>query len=343
MIGSAAMGDRSDGRRSGDLKAWAKRPAHLRGKPPPELLGWGLEQSARIGHNNGPPLDDDAPGYVWRRYRWTKAHAAVWKTPSMTVVKFRVARAAAAGLTYHAYMSTLLDTGRSAQASDGDVARAAALKRFRDAWNTTLARLAPASSRIDRGIVLSSLIAAYDEPRRAYHTLVHIGAMLADLDRFGSALAGTEADAVRLAVLFHDAVYDPTRTDNEDASARLASLQLGSLGVDAALVARVADLVRATQHGVAPPADATAALLVDIDLAVLAADSARYDAYAAAIRREYTHVPDDAFRTGRRRVLDGFRARRFIYATPALRSLFEQRARENLARECDQLTVTPPR
>jgi hypothetical protein len=90
-----------------------------RGKPPPTLLAWGLGQAAHIGHNNGPPLEDEQPGYLWRRYRWTKAHAAAWKTPSMGVLKFRIARAEAAGVDYRDYVSTLLDTGRFTQARDG--------------------------------------------------------------------------------------------------------------------------------------------------------------------------------------------------------------------------------
>jgi len=36
------------------------------------------------------------------------------------------------------------------------------------------------------------------------------------------------------------------------------------------------------------------AILISIDLSILAAEPSRYDAYAAAIRNEYAHVPDDA-------------------------------------------------
>jgi predicted metal-dependent HD superfamily phosphohydrolase len=76
-----------------------------------------------------------------------------------------------------------------------------------------------------------------------------------------------------------------------------------------------------------------AALVVDIDLAVLAADSASYDAYAAAVRREYASVPDQAFREGRTVVLRGFLERPAIYATPAIHDLRERPARANLRRE----------
>lgn len=85
--------------------------------PPEPILTWGIGDVAKVGHNGGPPLDEE-PGYLWRKYRWTKAYNEAWKTPSMAVLKFRMARAEAAGLTYHEYMLELLDTGRHLQKED---------------------------------------------------------------------------------------------------------------------------------------------------------------------------------------------------------------------------------
>ena len=89
--------------------------------PPEPLLTWGLEP-APAGHNGGPALDprseEEQPGYLWRRHCWTKAHREVWKNPGMSIMKFRVARAEAAGVTYREYMLELLDTGRHLQKQD---------------------------------------------------------------------------------------------------------------------------------------------------------------------------------------------------------------------------------
>jgi hypothetical protein len=87
----------------------------LRLRRPAELVSWGLP--APIGHNNGPPLDEE-PNDAYVRYKWRRAHAEAWKTPSMSVLKFRVARAEAAGVSYEAYVSELLDTGRHLQRED---------------------------------------------------------------------------------------------------------------------------------------------------------------------------------------------------------------------------------
>ena len=105
------MGDRYERSR---LAGSAGRP-WLQLRRPPEILAWGLP--ARIGHNNGPPLEEPAPD-LYVRYKWRQAHAAAWKTPSMSILKFRVARAEAAGVSYHTYMLELLDTGRHLQAGN---------------------------------------------------------------------------------------------------------------------------------------------------------------------------------------------------------------------------------
>lgn len=91
------------------------RPSWLKLRIPPKIIEWGLP--APMGHNNGPPLDEPVND-AFVRYRWKKAHAEAWKNPSLSILKFRVARAEAAGVTYEEYMSELLDTGRHLQASD---------------------------------------------------------------------------------------------------------------------------------------------------------------------------------------------------------------------------------
>ena len=105
------MGDRYD---RNQRKGW-QHPGR-KTRPPPEIIAWGLPASARIGHNRGPPLDEPAEAYV--RYLWRKAHREAWKNPSLSILKFRVARAEAAGVSYREYMLELLFSGRHLQAAD---------------------------------------------------------------------------------------------------------------------------------------------------------------------------------------------------------------------------------
>jgi predicted metal-dependent HD superfamily phosphohydrolase len=78
--------------------------------------------------------------------------------------------------------------------------------------------------------------------------------------------------------------------------------------------------------------DVDARLLVDIDLAILGADPARFAEYDAQVREEYRWVPDLIYRTRRSEVLAGFLARPAIYGTDRFRERFEAQAQENLRR-----------
>ena len=74
-------------------------------------------------------------------------------------------------------------------------------------------------------------------------------------------------------------------------------------------------------------------MLSDADLAALAVPRERYEHNTAAIRAEYSHVPDDAFRRGRARVIGALLAAPALYRTPVARQRWEQAARANLTAE----------
>lgn len=184
------------------------------------------------------------------------------------------------------------------------------------------------------------LLDRWGEPQRHYHTVAHLTAVLAVVDEHAGH-AG-QPDLVRLAVWFHDAVYDPRSPGdaNERASAALATTILTDLGVPGDATAEVARLVRLTAGHHADPADRNGALLCDADLAVLARPPAEYDRYTAAIRREYAHVPDDLFRVGRAAVLRQLLDLPALYRLPALADRWEESARANLTRELATLVST---
>lgn len=175
------------------------------------------------------------------------------------------------------------------------------------------------------------LLTRWAQPHRAYHDLDHLRAVLATVDAHPGVAA--DPDVVRLGAFFHDAVYDPRRHDNEAASAALAERVLPPLGVPPRRVAAVARLVRLTAEHDPGPDDRDGRLLCDADLAVLAGAADSYARYAAAVRVEYSHLPDDAFRAGRAQVLRRLLGRPALYGVPALHAAWEQRARANLAAE----------
>lgn len=187
------------------------------------------------------------------------------------------------------------------------------------------------------GGLSDDLVARYAEPHRRYHSGEHITEVMAEVDRLMSLVgcSPNEASAVRLAVWFHDAVYDPTvgSGGNEDASAALATAGLSSAGLPRVLVSEVARLVRLTADHAVDPTDVAGSVLVDADLSVLASSPERYDRYVRDVREEYGHVGDDAWCAGRGAVL-----RRFIDASPLYRigpdrAVRERTAKANMQRE----------
>ncbi|MDP3761023.1 MAG: N-methyl-D-aspartate receptor NMDAR2C subunit [Ramlibacter sp.] len=178
------------------------------------------------------------------------------------------------------------------------------------------------------------LVSCWGEAHRRYHTLQHLYECLDLFEQVrGTARRPGE---IELALWFHDAFYDPTRDDNEERSAHWARDSVLQARLPAETADRLHALVMATRHE-AVPEDEDAQLLVDVDLAILGSEPARFDESDDQIRFEYAHVPEDDFRAGRRRVLGEFLARPRLYSTEYFHSRYERPARENLARALARL------
>lgn len=134
--------------------------------------------------------------------------------------------------------------------------------------------------------------------------------------------------AVQFAIWFHDIIHDTRAADNEERSAVAAEAFLSAT----AFGRTVGDLIRATKHDI-PPGTPDAALLCDIDLSILGRAPGEYDAYARAIRQEYSWVPQAEYVKGRTKVLEGFLARPSIFTLEDLEFRYGAPARVNLLRE----------
>lgn len=178
---------------------------------------------------------------------------------------------------------------------------------------------------------------AYGEPHRRYHTRRHIEQCLALLDQVPDLMV-SERQVLEWAIWWHDVVYDPKAPDNEARSAEMAKRDLRELGATIHQRDEVARLIRLTAGHQVEEGDRLGEILVSIDLAILGAAPADYDAYAAQVRAEYAHVPEDLWRTGRARVLQHFLDAPVIYPDPAFASRLEAPARANLQRELAALS-----
>ncbi|WP_392480732.1 hypothetical protein [Nostoc sp. C110] len=179
------------------------------------------------------------------------------------------------------------------------------------------------------------LVAAYSTPSRYYHTLKHIDRVLSTiqiLQGYTNNLA-----AVQLAAWFHDVVYDTEAKDNEERSADYAFELLNTLDIPESTITTVTRLILNTKYHEAAVNDCDSQVLLDADLAILAAHSVEYEEYAHAIRQEYGWLPEKDYITGRQKVLERFLQRSHIYFTPLMLEFAEPSARGNIQAEIQSL------
>ncbi|MFI7383437.1 hypothetical protein [Streptomyces sp. NPDC049813] len=208
--------------------------------------------------------------------------------------------------------------------------------RLREHWARAL-RATTRRPDADPYPYADNLLARWAEPQRKYHTTAHLAAVLDRIDALAD--HADDADLVRLAAWFHDAVYRPDRSENEERSAVLAERALTEAGLPPAAVTEVARLVRLTVDHDPADGDTNGEALCDADLAILASPPEAYAAYTKAIREEYAFVPAEAFRTGRAAILRRLLDQPRLFRTPHGATHWESPARENLATELDLLST----
>ncbi|MCP3856343.1 MAG: metal-dependent phosphohydrolase [Actinomycetia bacterium] len=208
-------------------------------------------------------------------------------------------------------------------------------ERARSRWAALTIRLGVGGDAATAAQALGEqLIDAYTGPRRHHHDIGHVVEVLDAVDSLLGPSVPVEAE---LATWFHDAVYEGRAGDDERASALLAREVLGELGLDPALVERTAGLVEATVNHSCGPGDDIGEAFLDADLSVLGTDPVRYDTYVSAVRREYGHLDDQTWRTGRANVLTALLDRPRLFLSEAGRARWEDQARANMTRERQRL------
>ncbi|XP_033103578.1 uncharacterized protein LOC117106315 [Anneissia japonica] len=190
----------------------------------------------------------------------------------------------------------------------------------------------------------SVLEANYSEERRHYHTLHHIRKMNEAVSSVASNLK--RPDLVYWSVFFHDIIYDPKSSKNEEESAKVFEEFAAECLPEAPTcdITDVSNWILMTRSHIThihlTPnkfANEDKYYFLDADMEVLGWANPEYDEYANQIRSEYTHVAEKTFRERRSKVLKSFLKLPNIYATKIFRDKYEAQARSNLQREIDRL------
>lgn len=190
----------------------------------------------------------------------------------------------------------------------------------------------------------ASLIEAYASPPRAYHHFGHVEDVLEHYRAVAAGPGWRQPREVALAVLYHDAIYAPGRSDNEAESARLAEGHIArwwpQAGIDGS---RVSELILLTaRHGALRSVDfgddavaADARHFLDCDMAILGAEPEAFAEYDRAIAEEYRAVPRWLYRIKRRQFFRKLLVSERIYLSDFFLDRFEAQARRNLRAALD--------
>ncbi|MGH7153300.1 MAG: HD domain-containing protein [Acetobacteraceae bacterium] len=183
-------------------------------------------------------------------------------------------------------------------------------------------------------------------PARHYHGLDHIADLWA-LHRLlscGHALPlGCTDRLIAAAIVYHDAIFDLRRSDNEPASAALwrSHARLGGR-LPRQQIARVAAAIEATGHhatGNYPGAasDSLRNWMLDLDLATIGFRAQHFRSNAARLRAESRLVPAMQWRQRTKEFLGALRRKEQIFHCPRIARAFESMARINLSEALKRL------
>lgn len=175
-------------------------------------------------------------------------------------------------------------------------------------------------------INILSVIQHYSEPHRHYHNLTHIRRIFDKAHHLNLHLN----DAQRLAVLFHDVIYNPaSKTNEEDSVLRMRELCQTECAHDEDQLEKASTIILATKHHTHD--DGEVGIVLDLDLVDLSADWSRFCYNERNIRKEYSMYDDAEWTVNRRNFLTGLLNKSQIFNTKLFRDKFQTAAIMNIA------------
>lgn len=169
---------------------------------------------------------------------------------------------------------------------------------------------------------------------RHYHTLAHLENLIIQLKEVKDKINNWET--VLFTVFYHDIVYNPLKSNNEEQSANYAEQRMHQLSVPTERIAACKAQILATKAHM-NNSESDTNYFTDADLSILGQSWEAYKAYFQQVRKEYSIYPSIIYNPGRKKVLHHFLAMESIYKTEYFIKKFERQAKQNLQKELELL------
>ncbi len=176
----------------------------------------------------------------------------------------------------------------------------------------------------------------YNKRNRYYHNITHLDNLIKELTIIKDKI--NDWQTIVFSVAYHDIVYNILKMDNEEKSGDLAFKRLTLLELPEYKKDNCRKQILATK-GHHKSSDSDTNLFTDADLSILGSEYIYYKAYTEQIRKEYQFYPDLLYKPGRKKVLKHFLEMKAIYKSPYFAEKYEQRARENIILELEELEL----
>lgn len=176
----------------------------------------------------------------------------------------------------------------------------------------------------------------YRETARAYHTLDHVRSLVELIEEYSANI--DNKSMLLFTAFYHDIVYIPGSSDNEENSAAIAVARMKQLQVPDKMMheANVLILLTKSHADVNPSTMQDMLLFLDMDLSILGTSPDVYHQYCANVRTEFKAFSDSLFRNGRRSFLKSQLERPLIFHTVQFRNRYEAQARINMLSELNE-------
>lgn len=207
--------------------------------------------------------------------------------------------------------------------SKSDSVRPVLEVRFARLWQQC--RLASSSASPDQA--WQELSKRYTEPHRLYHTLEHLDYCLQKFDDAKSLM--DDADAIEMAIWYHDIINTPQAIDNEQQSQYFFE-RVAQDNFSQHFVEKVGDLIMITTHR-GKPKTGDEQYICDVDLSSMGAPWEKFIDDSNALREESESSVEE-YTLGKLKFFNALLERPRIFYSDYFYEHYENNARQNIMR-----------